>query len=414
VLELQAGAPVEDVKRAYRDLLKVWHPDRFPNDPTFQRRATEKTQAINNAFQQLSAHLSGTCTEFRAAARARAAAEAARRAEEEARARVREEAARRAGAEAQERARQESQLRARQRREAEEQARRQEEARAHPDGLGVPGHAHPPAANEPRAPGAPARARSPLTPHGTARKPQRQQPEEKKNWPLAIALLLVACNVILLIELPKKPSWLTGPIVVAFLVTHQALARVDRERRHRIAIGIGLPASLFLLLNIAGYHDRAFGRLKSAAEAGDRAAQRSVGQAYEYGQSAEQSDAEAARWYSKAAEQGDAWAQARLGWTSDQGKGVPQNYEQAARWYRCAALQGDAMAQNNFGVRCEAGQGVPRDAVEAYKWYCLAAAQGEAYGVTNRDRLLPYLTPEQLADGQRRAAEFKATNQVSR
>lgn len=57
---------------------------------------------------------------------------------------------------------------------------------------------------------------------------------------------------------------------------------------------------------------------------------------------------------------------------------------------------------------------MPRDAVEAYKWYCLAAAQGDAYGVTNRDRLLPYLTPEQLAEGQRRAAEFKITNQVSR
>lgn len=29
ILELEPGASPEEVKRAYRDLVKVWHPDRF-------------------------------------------------------------------------------------------------------------------------------------------------------------------------------------------------------------------------------------------------------------------------------------------------------------------------------------------------------------------------------------------------
>lgn len=54
------------------------------------------------------------------------------------------------------------------------------------------------------------------------------------------------------------------------------------------------------------------------------------------------------------------------------------------------------------------GQAVRRDDVEAYKWYCLAAAQGNTHAVTNRDNLLRSLTPEQIAEGQRLAADPKA------
>jgi TPR repeat protein len=44
--------------------------------------------------------------------------------------------------------------------------------------------------------------------------------------------------------------------------------------------------------------------------------------------------------------------------------------------------------------------------VEAYKWYCLAAAQGNSDATSNRDKLLQSLSPEQMAEAQRRAAEF--------
>ncbi len=53
ILELEPGASPEEVKRAYRDLAKVWHPDRFPNDPRLQLRAQEKLKEINEAYEQL-------------------------------------------------------------------------------------------------------------------------------------------------------------------------------------------------------------------------------------------------------------------------------------------------------------------------------------------------------------------------
>lgn len=53
ILELESGASPEEVKRAYRDLVKVWHPDRFSNDPRLQQKAQEKLKEINDAYERL-------------------------------------------------------------------------------------------------------------------------------------------------------------------------------------------------------------------------------------------------------------------------------------------------------------------------------------------------------------------------
>jgi TPR repeat protein len=74
LFELEPGAGAEAVKQAYRELLKVWHPDRFP-DAKLQKRATEKAKALNEAYHKITAYLSDTCTEPRGSAKARAAAE---------------------------------------------------------------------------------------------------------------------------------------------------------------------------------------------------------------------------------------------------------------------------------------------------------------------------------------------------
>jgi curved DNA-binding protein CbpA len=52
--EVPNDAKLDDIKSPYRKLLRVWHPDRFPNDPKFQKRATEKTKALNEAYQKIS------------------------------------------------------------------------------------------------------------------------------------------------------------------------------------------------------------------------------------------------------------------------------------------------------------------------------------------------------------------------
>ena len=53
VLGLGPGASSAELKAAYRDLTKVWHPDRFLHDPRLQQKAQEKLKEINEAYDQL-------------------------------------------------------------------------------------------------------------------------------------------------------------------------------------------------------------------------------------------------------------------------------------------------------------------------------------------------------------------------
>lgn len=53
LLELDPRASAEEVKRAHRDLTKVWHPDRFGDDAALRRKAEEKLKAINEAYETI-------------------------------------------------------------------------------------------------------------------------------------------------------------------------------------------------------------------------------------------------------------------------------------------------------------------------------------------------------------------------
>lgn len=56
VLGLEKGAAASDIKDAYRTLVKVWHPDRFPGDEALRKKAGVKLVAINSAYQYLQTH----------------------------------------------------------------------------------------------------------------------------------------------------------------------------------------------------------------------------------------------------------------------------------------------------------------------------------------------------------------------
>lgn len=53
VLVLRPGATPVQIKEAYRDLVKVWHPDRFGSDARLRVKAEEKLQRINEAYRVL-------------------------------------------------------------------------------------------------------------------------------------------------------------------------------------------------------------------------------------------------------------------------------------------------------------------------------------------------------------------------
>ena len=58
VLELKNATSISQVKHAYRELVHVWHPDRFPSNSPIKKRADEKMREINMAYEQLIAFLS--------------------------------------------------------------------------------------------------------------------------------------------------------------------------------------------------------------------------------------------------------------------------------------------------------------------------------------------------------------------
>jgi len=53
VLEVEPWATPDEVKLAYRDMVNVWHPDRFSNNQRLRERAEEKLKIINNAYDKL-------------------------------------------------------------------------------------------------------------------------------------------------------------------------------------------------------------------------------------------------------------------------------------------------------------------------------------------------------------------------
>ena len=53
ILQVNGAASSADIRRAYLDLVKVWHPDRFQGDARLRERAERTLQQINDAYTLL-------------------------------------------------------------------------------------------------------------------------------------------------------------------------------------------------------------------------------------------------------------------------------------------------------------------------------------------------------------------------
>ncbi len=56
VLELKSDVKWDDIQKTYKELIKIWHPDRFNHDEKLRLRAIEKTKTINHAVVILKPH----------------------------------------------------------------------------------------------------------------------------------------------------------------------------------------------------------------------------------------------------------------------------------------------------------------------------------------------------------------------
>ncbi len=107
------------------------------------------------------------------------------------------------------------------------------------------------------------------------------------------------------------------------------------------------------------------------------------------------------------AEEGDINAQLMLGFMYDEGAGVPRDAAEAVKWYRKAAEQGYADAQYILGFMYTMGWSGAQDYVQAHMWLTLAAAQRDEAARKFRDRVAKRMTPEQIAEAQRLAREWR-------
>lgn len=64
-LDLEPGADLASIRQSYRQLVKVWHPDRFGSDQKLQALANDKLKKINSAYDALVSFVeNGGATEF--------------------------------------------------------------------------------------------------------------------------------------------------------------------------------------------------------------------------------------------------------------------------------------------------------------------------------------------------------------
>jgi curved DNA-binding protein CbpA len=58
ILDLDPNASLGEVNKSYRDLVQVWHPDRFNNNQRLRKKANKKLFAINEAYKIISLQFS--------------------------------------------------------------------------------------------------------------------------------------------------------------------------------------------------------------------------------------------------------------------------------------------------------------------------------------------------------------------
>ena len=138
---------------------------------------------------------------------------------------------------------------------------------------------------------------------------------------------------------------------------------------------------------------------------GEPEAQYRMGMMARFGWGMEKDSAAAVGWLRQAADRGHAQAQAELGTMYRLGRGVAEDAKEAARLLRSAATSGVGIAQLSIGRMYRDGTGVERDLVEAYAWFSAAGDNNVMDGLAYRSEIVKQMSPQQIADGKRRATE---------
>jgi len=168
-------------------------------------------------------------------------------------------------------------------------------------------------------------------------------------------------------------------------------------------VDIDMQKALQWYLKVANT-SKLFGRivLPGVAES-----QRNLGYLYRDGEGVAKDAQEAFGWFMKAAENGESASQCEVAKAYNTGIGVLQDSQKAFNWYQKAAYQGNKLAQQKVGsIYFTENPNSPQNRIEAYKWYALAAAQGDEDAAKFRDKIVPIMSVQELAEANRRAKAF--------
>jgi localization factor PodJL len=160
----------------------------------------------------------------------------------------------------------------------------------------------------------------------------------------------------------------------------------EYELAVRYAEGRGVPPSI----------EQAAHWFERAANHGVAPAQYRLGSLYEKGQGVKKDLEAARRLYTAAANKGNGKAMHNLAVLYAEGLNGEPDYRNASQWFRKAADYGIADSQHNLGILYARGIGVEQNLAESYKWFALAAQQGDKDSAKKRDDVAARLDAQSL------------------
>ncbi len=162
-------------------------------------------------------------------------------------------------------------------------------------------------------------------------------------------------------------------------------------------------------------HTEAIQYFQKAAGQGNMRGQYSLGSCYEYARGVPHDLAHAVKLYHLAADRGLPEAQRKLASCYERGHGVRKNLVETRRWYEAAAEEGDAEAQYRLATRLIEDSKALSDPyaswqlADAFKWLSLSAESSVA-AANGLSAMRSSLTPEQIANGEKRLREYRDRN----
>jgi TPR repeat protein len=153
---------------------------------------------------------------------------------------------------------------------------------------------------------------------------------------------------------------------------------------------------------------QAFVWCQRAADQGFLAAQSNLGLLY----ALSDNPVQAALCWQRAASKGDPEALYNLAIANLKGQGVSVDAKAAFDLLSDAANLGVTQAQSRLGLMYATAEGVAQDSIEAHKWFAIAAEQGDAAAQANLARSGEVNSHAQVAEGVRRAAQWKKSRKA--